>query len=272
MTEGSVNFRNSVFRYYQWGSGARLLVGLHGFGENAQSFASLGAALDQRFTLFAIDLPLHGGSHWNEPSLPDGPSIFDMLDTIPIIGTSAFTLLGFSMGGRVALSLYQHRPERIEALLLLAPDGLLVNPWYWFSTQTQVGNRLFRYAMYRPEGFFGFMNILRHFGWLNESVFKFCMQFLRTPSQRQQVYSIWTLMREFKPDLREIKRLIRVHRTSLTAVFGRYDRIFRYRNGFRLRKGVERYCTINLVETGHQILQERTGAELVDLLTHTPTR
>ena len=69
-------------------------------------------------------------------------------------------VLGFSLGGRIALSLYQAQPENVEKLILLAPDGLIVNFWYWFSTQTWIGNNIFSFSMKYPGWFFAFLKMV----------------------------------------------------------------------------------------------------------------
>ena len=83
------------------------------------------------------------------------------------------TLLGFSLGGRIAFSLYQAQPETIEKIILLAPDGLKVNFWYWLSTQTLIGNNLFAFTMKYPGWFLGFLKMANKLKLVNASIFKF---------------------------------------------------------------------------------------------------
>jgi hypothetical protein len=47
-------------------------------------------------------------------------------------------------------------PEQIEKLVLLAPDGLKVNFWYWLATQTWLGKNSFCFTMKHPGWFFVF--------------------------------------------------------------------------------------------------------------------
>lgn len=91
------------------------LVMVHGWGMNLRTFDPLRAALGDVPTL-AVDLPGHGRSPWQ-----DGAGSFQalcaaVLDALP----PRCHLLGWSLGGKVALALAARHPERIERLVLLA--------------------------------------------------------------------------------------------------------------------------------------------------------
>src|SRR5438477_13115821 len=88
-------------------------------------------------------------------------------------GNDKITLMGFSLGGRMALALYEKMSPSVERLVLLAPDGLKVNFWYWLSTQTWIGNRLFLFTMNHPSWFFSFLKGLNKLKLVNVSIFKF---------------------------------------------------------------------------------------------------
>lgn len=85
------------------GSGPALVL-LHGWGLNVRVWDGLAAALRDRFRIIAIDLPGHGRSPW----LPERSSLADQAaqvsDTIAGI-TSEYSLLGWSLGGQIALQL-----------------------------------------------------------------------------------------------------------------------------------------------------------------------
>ena len=85
------------------GSGPALVL-LHGWGLNVRVWDGLAAALRDRFRIIAIDLPGHGRSPW----LPECSSLADQAaqvsDTIAGI-TSEYSLLGWSLGGQIALQL-----------------------------------------------------------------------------------------------------------------------------------------------------------------------
>ena len=103
-----LTYKSSLIHYRKGGEGKRLLFCFHGYGESSESFAFLETPLDREFTLVAIDLPFHGKTDWREGLYLDPK---DLLAIIRQIGTGLpganqpWWLMGYSMGGRVALSL-----------------------------------------------------------------------------------------------------------------------------------------------------------------------
>lgn len=259
MDNGYYAVGQSRIHYYSWGKGSRLLFCFHGYGESGESFAFLGAALGEDYTIVAIDLPFHGLTEWKEGLFFDPQQLPVLLQGIAarLPGRSAaWRLLGYSMGGRIALQLLESSPEIIEKMVLLAPDGLVVNPWYWLATQTRAGNRLFRRTMQRPGWFFLLLRLGNAFRLVNPSVYKFTVNYINDDRVRQDLYTRWTTMRGFRPHLSAIRDLIRARRLPVVLIYGRYDRIIRWERGERFRKkGIAAYCRLILISTGHQLLR-----------------
>jgi pimeloyl-[acyl-carrier protein] methyl ester esterase len=85
------------------GTGPALVL-LHGWGLNVRVWDGLTAALCARFRIIAIDLPGHGRSVW----LPERSSLEEqaaqVAETVAAI-TGEYSLLGWSLGGQIALQL-----------------------------------------------------------------------------------------------------------------------------------------------------------------------
>ena len=85
------------------GSGPALVL-LHGWGLNVRVWDGLSATLCDRFRIIAIDLPGHGRSGW----LPARSSLEEQAaqvrETVADIA-SDYSLLGWSLGGQIALQL-----------------------------------------------------------------------------------------------------------------------------------------------------------------------
>ena len=104
------------------GDGPRDVICLHGLGANKTSFFETVAALAPDNTVHALDLPGFGSS--SKPArAPYDAAWFarSVLSYMDEMGIGAAHLVGNSMGGRIALELGLHRPERVETLSLLAP-------------------------------------------------------------------------------------------------------------------------------------------------------
>lgn len=263
-------YRSSAISYYCFGSGPNLVVCFHGYGEEAKAFEFLGKYAGDRFTFIAIDLPFHGKTEWKEGYNINSQELLQIVESIltqnnlkPQTLNLKLSLLGFSLGGRIALSLYQSVPEKIERLVLLAPDGLKVNFWYWLATQTWPGNKLFKLTMKKPGWFFGLLKLLNKLKLVNSSIFKFLNYYIGDAEVRRLLYARWTTMRKIKPNISVIKEKISDHKTVAKLVYGKHDRIILSSVGEKFRKGIEEHCTISVINAGHQVLHEKHAEEIV---------
>lgn len=244
------------------------MVCLHSFGETADSFSFLESYLQDKFTVYAIDLPCHGQTKFlqKEFSIQDLAAVLELM--FPSFNNQSLYLLGYSMGARIALSLVEYMPDKISKVVLLAPDGLSVNSWYWLATQTSIGNRLFKYTMQHPQWFAAVVNLLNKFGFVNKGVAKYVHKYIDDSQVRTNLYNIWTTLRKFKPQPTIIKQQVTFNQITIHLVFGKYDRVIPYANGYRLQKGCESYIQMHEVQGGHLLLKEKHAAFIISLLTN----
>ncbi|MBX3240466.1 MAG: alpha/beta hydrolase [Chitinophagaceae bacterium] len=255
MTHGTIVYKHSSIEYYSRKKGPEQLICFHGYGEEARSFTELSEHL-QHYSVIAINLPWHGETDWKEGLNFGITDLESILHLIPGIA-KRFSLAGFSMGGRVALHLYQHLPERINDLILIAPDGLKMNIWYWMATQTSGGNRLFHYFMQKPRFFFTVTGILKKLGLINAGVYNFTRQFLLLEDARKKLYTRWTTMRKIRPDISKVSTLVKKHQTPVKLIYGRYDRVIRYTTGEAFVKKAGATCKLYIIPAGHKLLQQK---------------
>ncbi len=264
MEPARLPYKNSSIAWYRYGDGPVTVLCFHGYSENAKTFEFLGKHGGDRFTFFAIDLPFHGSTEWN-----DGLDFTDE-DLQSIIGqvipAGDFYIIGYSLGGRVGLSLYESMPWLVKKIVLLAPDGLKVNAWYWLATQTIIGSRLFRFTMRHPSWFFGLLKFFNKLGFVNTSIFKFVNYYIGDAEVRELLFKRWTALRKLKPGLKHIKELISRHRTPVRIVYGKHDRIILSSVGDRFREGIEDHCIVSVIPSGHQVLHEKHIREILAAL------
>jgi pimeloyl-ACP methyl ester carboxylesterase len=256
MTSHYLTYQNSTIHYRKSGSGPHLTVCFHGFGEFAKTFDHLATELSNH-TIIAIDLPFHGETSWREESELSINGLLEIIRLCPEIGNNPFGLMGYSMGGRVVLTLFETVPEKINYIVLIAPDGLKANPWYLFATQTFVGKNVFRYTMKNPAWFNSLLTAGKKLGMVNESIMKFVHRYIDDTDMRKKVYLVWTTMRKFTPRLSEVKSSIRKNNTPVYLIFGKYDRIIVPEFGETFVKNMEQWCRMEILEAGHQVLHPR---------------
>lgn len=266
----TVLYKNAVIAYLRWGNGHQLVFCFHGFGETARSFSILGEGI-ANYTFIAPDLPFHGNTIWQDglEVLPE--DLYEIINAIKdeegFTNINKYNLMGYSLGSRLALSLYENYPTTINKLLLIAPDGLKTNFWYFMATQTKPGNNIFKWTMDHPGWFLKMATYLQNRKLLNDSISKFVVVYLHDEKVRQQLYNIWTGYKKFKPHTKKVKQYIQKHHTQLRLAYGRYDKIMPYKTGEKFIEGIEQQSKIVLIEGGHQVLVKKHLESFLAFLT-----
>ncbi len=102
------------------------IVLLHGamYDESRFIWDSLFPALSERYHVFALDCPRHGGSRpWE--GLLDRARLMEILkEAFSQLKLERFSIVGLSMGGGLAIEYASLHPEQIEAMALFEPGGL----------------------------------------------------------------------------------------------------------------------------------------------------
>lgn len=267
MQSGFLHYHNSIVHYRFGGQGMQSLVCFHGYGETAGSFDLLEKNLGASHLIVAIDLPFHGKTQWRENKL-DAQVLSDIVLYILAqvkASDQKIQLMGFSMGGRIALCILQQIPERIAGLVLLAPDGLTVNFWYWLSTKTTAGNTLFKWTMRKPGWFLGMLRASNKLRIINQSIYKFVEYYIHDSVVRKDLYERWTGLRNCSPSIKKIKRLIQQHGIKVRLLYGKYDRIISHERGSRLFGNVPN-CSVQVLDCGHQVLHQKNAAAISNAL------
>lgn len=260
-----IPIRESIFHYRQWGTGREWLFCFHGYGEDTASFGFLAEELGKRFTLIAIDMPFHGQTVWNGRLLLQPGQLVSLINRVKP-ADQPMRILGYSMGGRIALHLLGLIPGQISGMVLLAPDGLHNNPWQRIATTTRPGNRLFHLLMRWPGPMLLPLQLAAKLGLFNQRLLRFIRYYLDDAGQRKKLYQRWTTLRRFNADKKKLAVIIRENRIPVSLIFGRYDTVILAKHGYRFRKRTGARVTITVLEAGHQLLKEKHAALITKLL------
>lgn len=112
---------------------------LHGFGASLHTWEDWAQALAPRHRVIRFDLPAAGltgadpgGDYSDERSIQLMAALMDRL------GVAQASVVGHSMGGRIAWRFAAAQPQRVDRLVLVAPDGF-ASPGFEYGKAPEVG-------------------------------------------------------------------------------------------------------------------------------------
>lgn len=252
------NFR---FTAYAAGDGP-LWVGFHGYGQGGQHLLRFMRILWPSCRCVAVDLPGHGHT---EPTQPGTELLVNDLVALlsAISNQGKVGLLGFSLGGKCVLKLMETTPSAVREAWLIAPDGLYVNPFYWFATHTKLGQNLMQRVVNNPSRLFGIIRSLQKAGLLHPKVAQFLMGQMEDRHQRERVQLVWHTFRQLQPSLKVVRENVADHHLPLTVVFGANDKVIRPIWAKRITGPRCPSARFILLNRGHDLTKREAAHELL---------
>lgn len=130
---------------------APAVILLHGFGDSLLGWEAWAQALQGPLRVIRIDLPgaaLTGADPTGDYS--DERAVQILLALMDQLGLAKASFIGHSMGGRIAWRFASDQPQRVDRLVLLAPDGF-ASPGFEYGKTPDFGPGLglMRYVLPR---------------------------------------------------------------------------------------------------------------------------
>jgi pimeloyl-ACP methyl ester carboxylesterase len=202
------------WRAVRGGDGDTTLVLLHGYGEHLLTWRGVFDSWARQFRVMAVDLPGFGAS-----DKPDAPYSLDttaarvraLLDRWT---EGPLVLVGHSMGGAVAAAVALGAPQRVVAIVLIAPAGVAAGLG---EIRTELGTRGFA-AIGWWESLRAFVTPMHDPTWLKEPPAMAAYDPLVDPAYRRATARV---LRDFNFEA-PAERLRELHRPVL-LIWGRQD-------------------------------------------------
>ena len=220
---------NSTPYYKKTGKGKNILLLFHGFGQDHQAFTSLTETVSDTYTCYSFDLYFHGRSTWAHDEQPLQKQAWKaIINTfLQKENIETFSLLGFSLGSKLALVTLEAFPERTKEIFLLAPDGIKTNFWYTLATGSFILRKLFKSMILHPERFLAITSTLQKLNLVDKSLLRFAGHQMNTPEKRKRVYYAWVVFRRLKFNPQTIATLINTHHIATTILAGKHDKVIK---------------------------------------------
>lgn len=243
--------------YKKIGNGSKILLAFHGVGQDFSCFMPLAEAFIQDYTTYLFDLPFHGKSQIksvNSCTVEAWLQFFN--DFLTKNQIQRFSLIGFSIGAKMVLTSYRYYAARIDKVLLLAPDGIVVHPLYRLATQTIVGQKLFQWVLANPVFIINISQGLRRIGLLPTSSAILVTKLLSIPQKRQLIYAIWLGMSHFSISVQQIIALSKQYHTTFYCFVGDKDDIIPAKRIQKLTHHLPTEATIVLAAAHHHLVEK----------------
>lgn len=248
-------FQKAQLHYQKTGKGKKILLAFHGFGQSKLHFQHFAQTLRKEYTVYSFDLFYHGMSFWHEKDKPmekhfwkDLMSAFFQIQSI-----EKCTLAGYSMGGKFVLATLESFPEKIDKIILIAPDGIKTSFWYSLATYPTWIRRIFRSFVVNPKPFHFLVDTLSKTGLMDKGIIKFASSQMNTREKRRRVYYSWVVFRQLKFDMDKIASLIDQQNIAVEMFLGKYDKMITEKNMQKLLKKLDKY-NLHILESGHTTL------------------
>jgi pimeloyl-ACP methyl ester carboxylesterase len=208
-----------------------------------------------------------------EPQHPTPDSLLTKDDLKELVETclaqnsvKTFSLMGYSLGGRIVLQLISLFTDRINTVILFAPDGIRNNWENSFITKTSFGKMVYQRIINNPSRLFKIVTLLKTIKLINPKLSDFVHNQLSTREKRQLVWDVSRYLQNIKPDVSNIQRIINTNKINIHLFFGKYDSIIPPSIGKRFVRGLNNKSVLHIVESGHNLVREKMNAELIDVL------
>ena len=254
-------YNGFTLEYARFGTAGDVAIAFHGFGREAEDFKGFDSAFGGMRSVVAVNLFAHGNSR-----LPRFRAVTESLGKeewtalfaafLDHLAVDRVVLMGYSMGGRIALCTYDWMPDRVSGVLLMAPDGMKTNRLADFSTGTWAGRALQRSIMRWPGLLLGTADAAHRFKLIDRKLHRFVHVHMGTEASRMQVYAVWHIYRFFRPNRQRIAGRIQASQLPFLMLFGRTDSVIPASLGQRFASRLGNDNALVVLDIGHQLMEE----------------
>lgn len=247
----------AILEYKLLGSGSKILFAFPGYGKEIESLEILEESMGRKYTLVIVNLFYHGNSKLKSGQYLSRKEMIKLIDLILekiAKPNSNFSLLGYSIGGRVALNLAVMMKNRVDELWLIGADGINNDGFYRFCTRNSLGKFLFRFFVHFPYFIQLPVEVLYRIKLINKNLYYFFNRRISNKKRRLRLYKIWNSLKEFSIDAHSAKKEILNSDMKLIMIYGKNDSIIGLKPA---RKFAQNCDNAKLVEInlGHHLIK-----------------
>jgi pimeloyl-ACP methyl ester carboxylesterase len=258
-----ITYGKTRLHYQKLGHGPRVLLAFHGFGQDSSFYLPVAEALKAEYTLYAFDLFFHGQSWLAKQHAPlTKPFLTGLIaEFLKTEQIDRFSVAGFSMGGKFALTLLESFPDKIHSLFLVAPDGIKTSFWYSLATYPGWLSAFFKRTVIKPKPFFKLVQVISSLKLMHPGLLRFAAFQMNSNARRLKVYKSWTDFQPLAFDLKKMVALLNTRKIPVVVFLATFDQIITA-NGLQFFTNALDNCRVITLKTGHTRLLESVGKYL----------
>lgn len=258
-----ISHNNLKFEYLTYGSGSIPLLAFHGFGRHAEDYKVFEDLFGSKYTIYSFNLFHHGKSEYPDDRIQSNTFTkheFKVIftDFIKSLKAPKFGVMGYSLGGKIALMFAEMFSEKMDSLWLFAPDGIKMNFWYLVASKTVVGRSVYRYFLENPGLFFSMVNGLHKTKLINDKIKKFAINNMDEKSKRELVYKVWLTFKDTNPNVKLCIHNIKHQNIPVYQFFGKNDKVIKPQLGTWFSNKINQPENYHILQSGHVLLTEKT--------------
>ena len=242
---------------------APVVVLLHGFGASLQTWDVWAPGLSETHRVIRLDLPGSGLSPPDpERDYTDARSLKLLIGLLDELGVSRATLVGHSMGGRIAWTFAAKHPERTDRLVLIAPDGFASQGFqYGKPMGVPASLSLMRHVLPKPVLRMSLKSAYAQPESLTDALTTRYHELLLAPGARQAMLDRLkqTALQEPEPMLRQIK-------APTLLVWGEADAMIPFGNAKDYLQAIKGSRLVSWPQAGHLPQEEAAEVSLQALV------
>jgi pimeloyl-ACP methyl ester carboxylesterase len=236
---------------------------LHGFGASLQTWDGWAAALSRTHRVIRFDLPGFGltGADTNG-DYSDARAMHLIAGLMDDLGVAKASVVGNSLGGRIAWMFAAERPERVNRLVLISPDGF-ASPGFQYGRAPDVP-LLMRVLPYTMPRFLLRASLAPAYadpGHLSEPVLTRYRDMMMAPGVRPAI-----LERLRQSVLRDPVPLLRQIQAPTLLLWGKRDQMIPFGNSADYLAAIPHATLVALPNLGHVPFEEAPAESLAPVL------
>jgi len=252
----SFTLQGLTLRYTAAGKGSQLVLAFHGFGRSPEEFLSL--ISEQEMLLLSFYLPGHPGADEIPVETIELDLWCQLLEKIvERHNPHSVTVIGYSLGGRIALNTCMNWRIKNFRLLLLAPDGIKMNVLQRLIMKQNWGMNLFRWMMRFPRGLILLTMVSMKLGMLSKPLGHFFIRQLRDDSKRRVILKVYPLFRKFLSSESMTIQFLESISHRLLIVLGKQDPVIPVTLIRKLPALMQTQSVLIMDEASHDVLSDR---------------